>query len=1328
MADSDSEFPGETDEQKALRRRAARRATKKKNADARESFLASSSGFVDHDALRKSVALLKERKGLSPSDEAAGDDADVTAGAPGPRALAAPAPRAFPANNVNRWVPIGPSAVRRGEAEGRPRVSGRVRDLAVSTDGQRAYAATGKGGVWYTGDGGATWEPIGGWAREPRNIGGNTSAFSSGCLLVSFGAAAINEFVMVGTGEIGAFQGPANAAPMRGMGVLVASAPSIPTVETDIWEPATGIAGAPPLEGVSIVRMVRVPIPGVVAGQNGDQVIAATTGGLFLGTRTVAGGVGSFAWAPLASPAPPPVPAGVAAVLDPTDLIYVGSRLFVCFRSSGVAVSDNNGATFRWLTTLNAGLPAASVLMGRMSLAVNDDNNAVYVLGEVDTTPPPAANRTPVAQIWRIANPAIAAPATPVAAPLAGVPTSAQLWGTGNGSQRDYDQAIVVTTYTPVAVPPPPPPPVRNDRIYIGGSLTWLTNWNASIWAFDVAGAALVPAPGVSDQPAGTTHGASTLGLIGNAIHPDVHALRKATSADGTRQIWVGCDGGVFVSLSNGQVNTFASRNVGLASIEAGFVASHPTSSHFAMLGCQDNAVQVRVGESVWEVKSAMLGDGGGVIFHPVQSHYVMGQWIQGTWAADPISRYAAPIHAPPGGVAGGAENTGSAFYSGISAITIQPAGNQARIALGTNRVWVTDNLGTSNPNTWRVLPITPPPPPVPAPAPARDPRPGNRNNSTAANLRFGVPLPPAAIVNATPTGGLGSVITVKWVNSTTLLALYSLGIVRYVESGASTGLWTSTILLSPGMALPAAPFVIPAATFFTDIEPVPGSNDFYLTCTGQTRPWVPARPATPAVPAIPPNPAVPAVPAVAAQPPVAAADTCFYFDASAAAGAGAFLTTGLGQTLPVVPATGVSPIDPAYSVVVDPANVNNVYVGTVTGVWQSTKVPGNPPTHPGGWAIFDNGLPESTVQDLTIWTDPAGGATSPRLLRAALQSRGVWEVDLANQEPVRTYLRLHERDDRRMFPTPLKNPRRHRNAPDVSITRSPDITIRPEAPVANTPSFRGTNLVNGTLTYQLWTFQTAFRWLFPSVVPDGRWTDQFGDLIERHRRTTPGIPNPGSRRIDAALWNSVMAAAQDEAANPGVYRAPWQNALAPTSPGTEIDLMETVVPRRDLNNIWQVYRERSTVDVLLHHRDTRPVAANGAAAVLLWRTHRSGATLTATDCSAIPAYARSLFAGPALPTPAGWNVQLAADGTPLHRLGVPLAARMPRSVAINIDLSGIPSRNHVMLLALSGSTADQFSAVPTGPIDRVDRFVRNWPHAAARLISCWTRPGTQIH
>ena len=345
--------------------------------------------------------------------------------------------------------------------------------------------------------------------------------------------------------------------------------------------------------------------------------------------------------------------------------------------------------------------------------------------------------------------------------------------------------------------------------------------------------------------------------------------------------------------------------------------------------------------------------------------------------------------------------------------------------------------------------------------------------------------------------------------------------------------------------------------------------------------------------------------------------------------------------------------------------------------------------------------------------------------MRAALQSRGVWEVNLAAQEPARTYLRVHERDDRRIFPTPMKNPRRRPTATDVVAYRSPDIVIRPQTPVTNTPSFRGTDLTNGNLAYQLWTFQTAFRWLFPSVIPNGQWSDQFGDLVERHRRTLPAPPaNP--RRVDATLWNSVMAAAQDEAGRPGVYRAPWQNAVVPNLPGGEIDLMETVVPRRDSANLWQVYRERSMVDILLHHRDTRPVAANGAFAVLLWRHHSSLNTLMSTDCTNIVPFVRSLLGGAPLADPAGWNVaRVGVD--PLHRLSVPLGARMPRAATANIDLSAVPSGRRVLLLAIAGSSADGFSAVPAGAIDRVDRLVRNWPHAAARVVSVWPRPGTQL-
>ena len=168
-------------------------------------------------------------------------------------------------------------------------------------------------------------------------------------------------------------------------------------------------------------------------------------------------------------------------------------------------------------------------------------------------------------------------------------------------------------------------------------------------------------------------------------------------------------------------------------------------------------------------------------------------------------------------------------------------------------------------------------------------------------------------------------------------------------------------------------------------------------------------------------------------------------------------------------------------------------------------------------------------------------------------------------------------------------------------------------------------------------------------------------------------------------------------------------------------------MPLRNISNVWRAYQERSTVDVLLHHRDTRAVAANGAFVVLLWRSDASQNALLGTDCTDLVTFARSLTGGVPQPTPAGWNAPVATDGTPLHRLSVPLAARMPRAVAINIDLSAVPNGHRVLLVAIGGSTADQFSAAPAGSLNGVEGLVRHWPHAAARLISVCRRPGTQL-
>ena len=121
----------------------------------------------------------------------------------------------------------------------------------------------------------------------------------------------------------------------------------------------------------------------------------------------------------------------------------------------------------------------------------------------------------------------------------------------------------------------------------------------------------------------------------------------------------------------------------------------------------------------------------------------------------------------------------------------------------------------------------------------------------------------------------------------------------------------------------------------------------------------------------------------------------------------------------------------PAYSVVVDPATPTVVYVGTTVGVWQGTLTPpagGNPPTWV--WTQYSNGLPEAAVQDLAIGVYPRGGGAPLRLLRAALQARGLWEVDLDAPGPQQTYVRVHPYDTRRLLPTPRADPLTLASAP----------------------------------------------------------------------------------------------------------------------------------------------------------------------------------------------------------------------------------------------------------------------------------------------------------
>lgn len=199
------------------------------------------------------------------------------------------------------------------------------------------------------------------------------------------------------------------------------------------------------------------------------------------------------------------------------------------------------------------------------------------------------------------------------------------------------------------------------------------------------------------------------------------------------------------------------------------------------------------------------------------------------------------------------------------------------------------------------------------------------------------------------------------------------------------------------------------------------------------------------------------------------------------------------------------------------------------------------------------------------------------------------------------------------------------------------------------------------------------------------------------------------------------------------VYRAPWHTSRAATAPATEIDLAETVVPPTTAGTTWVVFKERSCVDVLLHHRDSRPVPAHGAWAIVLWRSAPTAAALMATDPTVALGWLVTALAGaganPAAPAGWGWNLASGSAAAAWTTLSVPLDARLPRAVTVDVDLSAVPDNHHVLFLAIVGSTADDArtmpttSAIATVPPVTVSQLVQCWPYAAARVVQVIPRP-----
>jgi len=973
-------------------------------------------------------------------------------------------------SRTDLWVPMGPSTVIGGDATNKPRVTGRVRALFVHPNGERVYAATSNGGIWYSAAGGASWRSIGGHApTDTPGIVRPAHRHACGAILVELSANDPDDEsldrVFVGTGELTPNRGAEPGLRYGGIGVLFAVGPATSTL-ADPW-----VEEAPNLLGAGIYRFALSP--------DGNTVVAATSQGL---VERPPGGGGGEAWERVDGN---PFDSFEGVVTDVlwTPAVAGGppARLWVWAQGdrAGLWVRDDGETSFRQIET-------PGFVAKRGSIAAADPPTTVYVFNDQGNVTPPALYRVTSADADR-----------PVAAFVFGVPNML-------AHQGFYDLAVRVD-------------PNDTDRVILGGMVfdgppVVGQNMNvtgdfydrdAAIFSAEVGDAAGVLTYGHPDPPL----------RIGVGCHADVHELHFSNAGG---LLWAACDGGVFRSTFPDQSSGFVARNDGLGVVEANYVASHPSCEGFVVVGLQDNGIIERISSEVWEQTAQF--DAGSVVFDPGRPTRYVHQENSGIWHGSdgaPFERLLAVrghAHLLP---SARDEQDASAFYSTASASLHRHAlGGHAhsQLLIGTTRVWYTSDWGFSY-----------------------------------------VTLPSGDDPIALPTDRSQDLFTepitvCKWATQDDAWILGAHRLERYVrvvwsDEMGGPGRWDNDPVLVPPPAgknkknTPSPLGPIGDAVVWTDVEPNLDAPEVLHGPKGAVYLGTVGKADDPAV------------------------DTLWWFD-----GTDTWHPAGLRAVVSA----------PVTAVRCDPLSPDDVYVGTTVGVWHGVRVLNPAPAWQ--WRALVNGLPEAVVQDLSLFTN--GGI---QLLRAAIASRGVWELRLGADVQDLTYVRAHADDLRyrgRAIETQRDGitPRSWHSSPDVRPRVTPVALPAPAAPLRrDAPG----------ATETLRRIQAAMRSRFGDdrIRATGVWDLYFEDLLREWG--APADPADGRMQIDEAFWNAVVIPPHDTA-------EPWATVAEPNRVPTEADLLELTprIPEGDANSVsMTVHNVLHKVDVVVHHRglDPRP-------------------------------------------------------------------------------------------------------------------------------------------
>ena len=1045
-------------------------------------------------------------------------------------------PHTMPTGVQDLWFPIGPTVMSNGQAGGNPNVAGRVLDVQVEpVKGQRLYAAAAGGGVWFSANGGRSWTPLDDFQlSDLSDVHTISSALSCGAIGLDWGSAddGSDDVVWVGTGEprlaeggltpaVPAGGGPGGGLPggnLLGVGLLRRD----PAISNGAWAVIKGdtfAADHDTLRGAAFFRIAADP---TVKG----QFVAGTTNGLYVLPH-------AGSWTRVASWV-------VHWDTQPLDVVITqpaAGRLRVWVASaSALSVAEVSGADANpldptKLAFTTVGLPdvaknplpdTKTLNAGGTRIALAAAGTSVFVLGR-QVIPNGSRRTTPAAALWVVD--ATAAVAGLTGTKLTGVPEDVFM---STGDQSDYDRAIAAD-------------PSVAGRVFIGGAtVSTRSGYNASLYRCDTSGGAANPT------------------LVGEGVHADVHVVRVWPAppvAAAKHTVWVGCDGGLFRSDSDGDPGTFANENDGLAVLEPGFVACHPTNPGIVVAGFQDNGTARRISDSVWRQEFA--GDGGGVVFDPTGSGRYFRQYNKAAWNSSDGGSVAPVYRRQPRArgtlkTSETIEGEASLFYSGTSSVV---HGGDTHLALGTDRVWYSRDWGRS----WVTLPT------------ATDPRAADNPNlaqdvlDTTTNPAYSDTIGSTDCCSTTYAGPGASgpgIITVKLsaapddANGNLVLraiAMHSSDLVWMVGTRpkATTGAFTWTpIATTPRQqvrvprtssetnALKAGDPLkfLPAPDMVSDLcvhDPARGTlGSCYVTTLGHP---------------------------LVSGPDTMARDTLWWFD-----GTDTWVQTGLRN----VHKNGTWPnatdrvSSPALGVLVDPADKSTVYVATSVGVVRGTLAIGGTvaaPTYQWTWSRFMNGLPTAAVQDLSLFS--SGGIT---LLRAAIQARGVWEIDLrGGVVSPRTYLRLFATDTRRVLPTPtggevlagdVDNPTHWDDSPDVVIDATGTAWPAPptEAQLAALP--RG-----GPATDRAQSSTTA-RHVKVHVLLHHRWSEVLPKGKVKVALMRHGLPENGVVPI-GQLWPQLVGVSAPAAAVPAVLQDGWTRAGADLWLNPQDDL-DTRVPR----------------------------------------------------------------------------------------------------------------------------------------------------------------------